>query len=76
MSHLCLNSDYCIYSLVCIVGNMKRLASLDALTMLAAAGLGIAQVSIAMRTHAQIEVYATKGGYSGCLPCRLPAKRR
>jgi hypothetical protein len=71
VSHLCLNSDYCIYSLVCIVGNMKRLASLAALTMLAAAGLGIARVSFAMHTHAQIEVYATKGGYSGVFALSL-----
>ena len=50
---------------------MKRLASLAALTMLAAAGLGIAHVSIATHTHAQIGAYATKGGHSGCLPWSL-----
>jgi hypothetical protein len=46
VSHLYLNSDYCIDSLVCIVSSMKRLASLAAMTMLVTGGFGVAQVAM------------------------------
>ena len=45
VSHLYLNSDCCIDRHFCIVGNMKRLASLAAMTVLAAGGFGVAHAT-------------------------------
>ena len=76
VSHLCLNSDYCIDSHFCIVGYVKRLASLAVMTMPATVGFGVGQATIATHARAQIGAYAAKGQHSGCLPYRLVAKRR
>jgi hypothetical protein len=65
VSHLYLNSYCCIGGHICIVGNINRLASLAAMTMLVTGGFGVAHETMRDAHARSIEAEAAKGSIRG-----------